>query len=289
MSGKISTMNMRDAEKVLLEIWKLLTELNIVFFLRHGTCLGAVRDGKLIPWDDDIDIGSIIGMHDLDESCISRAVKRFEAANFEVKVLRTNSHVGVELSKFGIPVDWTCYWVLDEGILQYPGVKIPVRLYQELSSVSLLGKPFFVPNPPEEYLTLKYGPNWMIPKKTGFEAEIIDSIPESINLEKTPVFTRVRKFFFPKHYITGIKVLSPDLQPISNMEVTIVGIGRKTTDDSGYATFELLNEDYYAVDIGSGENREILYEEFLKPGRSYSYTPDPNERQGRMHVLQEKT
>ena len=67
-------MNMRDAEKVLLEIWKLLTELNIVFFLRHGTCLGAVRDGKLIPWDDDIDIGSIIGIHDLDESGIFSAV-----------------------------------------------------------------------------------------------------------------------------------------------------------------------------------------------------------------------
>ena len=153
----------------------------------------------------------------------------------------------------------------------------------------MLGKPFFIPNPPEKYLALKYGTNWMIPKRTGFEADIIDSIPESINLEKIPVFNRVRKFFFPKHYIVGIKVLSPDLQPISNMEVTIVGIGRETTDDYGYAIFELVTEDYYAVDIGSGENREILYEEFLKPGRSYSYTVDPNERQGRMHVLQEKT
>lgn len=288
MSGKIRSMHIRDAEKILLEIWQLLTDINIVFFLRHGTCLGAVRDGKLIHWDDDIDIGSIIGMHNLDESDIYRAVKRFEAANFEVKVLKTNLHIGVELSKFGIPVDWTCYRVLDESIFQYPGVKIPVHLYQELSSVSLLSKPFLIPNPPEEYLTLKYGPNWRIPKRTGFEADIIDSIPESINLEKTPVFTRVRKFFFPKHYITGIEVLTPDLQPISNMEVTIVGIGRKTTDDNGYATFEVVNEDYYAVDIGSGEDREILYEEFLKPGRNYFYTADPNERHGRIHVLQEK-
>ena len=91
-----------------------------------------------------------------------------------------------------------------------------------------------------------------------------------------------------RHYITGIEVLTPDLQPISNMEVTIVGIGRKTTDDNGYATFEVVNEDYYAVDIGSGEDREILYEEFLKPGRNYFYTADPNERHSRIHVLQEK-
>ena len=281
-------MHMRDAEKILLEIWQLLADINVVFFLRHGTCLGAVRDGKLIPWDDDIDIGSIIGMHNLDEAAISRAVKRFEAANFEVKVLKTNLHIGVELSKFGIPVDWTCYRVLEESIFQYPGVKIPVQLYRELSSVSLLSKPFYIPNPPEEYLTLKYGPNWIIPKKTGFEADIIDSIPESINLEKTPVFTRVRKFFFPRHYVTRIKVLSPDLLPIPNIEVTIVGISRKITDANGYATFDVVNEDYYALDIGSGENREILYEEILKPGRTYSYTADPNERQGRIHVLQEK-
>jgi hypothetical protein len=288
MSGKIRSMQIRNAEKVLLEIRQLLSDINIVFFLRHGTCLGAVRDGELIPWDDDIDIGSIIGMHNLDESSISRAVKRFEATNFQVKVLETDLHIGVELSKFGIPVDWTCYRVLEESIFQYPGVKIPVQLYEKLSSVSLLGKPFSVPNPPEEYLTLKYGPNWIVPKKTGFEADIIDSIPESINLEKSPVFTRVLKFFFPKHYLARIKVLSSDLQPIPNMEVAIVGIGRRMTDHNGYATFDVVNEDYYAVDVGSGENREILYEEILKPGKDYSYIRDPYERQGRIHVLQEK-
>ena len=193
------SMQMPNAEKVLLEIWDLLRDINVTFFLRHGTCLGAVRDGELIPWDDDIDIGSIIGMHNLDESTVYKAVQKFESADFKVKVLETDFHIGVELSKFNIPIDWTCYRVYEESILQYPGVKIPVQLYESLGSVPLLGKTFSVPNPPEEYLTLKYGPNWMIPKKTGFEAEIIDSIPESINLEKIPAFNRVRKFFFPKH------------------------------------------------------------------------------------------
>ncbi len=282
------SMQMPNAEKVLLEIWGLLSDINVTFFLRHGTCLGAVRDGELIPWDDDIDIGSIIGMHNLDESTIYKAVQKFQAADFEVKVLETDFHIGVELSKYSIPIDWTCYRVHEESILQYPGVKIPVQLYESLGSVPLLGKTFSVPNPPEEYLTLKYGPNWRVPKQQGFEADIIDSIPESINLSQSSIVTRVRNFFSREKHLTQIKVLSSNLQPIPNMEVTVVGIGKQMTDHYGNTVFNLSNEDYYAVDIGSNEVREILYEEILKPGKNYSYIQDENERQGRIHVLHEE-
>lgn len=283
------SMQIQNAEKVLLEIWYLLGDLNIVFFLRHGTCLGAVRDGELIPWDDDLDIGSIIGMHGLDESAISGAVERFKAADFQVKVMETDFHIAVELSKYDIPIDWTCYRVIQDSIFQYPGVKIPVRIYGNLDSVSLLGKPFSIPNPPEEYLAIKYGPNWRVPKKTGFEADIIDAIPETVNLAKPSVFMRLRKFLFLKNSVTRIQVLSSNLEPIPNLDVTIVGIGKRVTDPSGYAVFDLLHEDYYAVTVGSGEEREILYEERLEPRKDYSYIQDPNEKQGRIRTLQEKT
>ena len=285
----MKTMHMGDAERVLLEVRQLLNDTDIIFFLRHGTCLGAVRDGELIPWDDDIDIGSIIGMHNLDEQSIFQGVDEFKRAGFQVKVLKTGFHIGVELSKNGIPVDWTCYRVLGKSIFQYPGVKIPVQIYENLGTVCLLGEPFSVPNPPEEYLTLKYGPSWRVPKKTGFEADIMDSIPESINLEgENSIFTRVLKFFFPRKYSIRIKILSADSQPIPMTEVAIAGVSRQTTDHDGSVQFDLSNEDYYAVDIGSGENREILYEEILKPGKDYFYIQNPNERYGRIHVLKEK-
>ena len=283
------SMQIQNAEKVLLEIWYLLGDLNIVFFLRHGTCLGAVRDGELIPWDDDLDIGSIIGMHGLDESAVSRAVERFKAADFQVKVMETDFHIAVELSKYDIPIDWTCYRVIQDSIFQYPGVKIPVRIYGNLDSVSLLGKPFSIPNPPEEYLAIKYGPNWRVPKKTGFEADIIDAIPETVNLAKPSAFMRLRKFLFFKNSVTRIQVLSSNLEPIPNLDVTIVGIAKRVTDPSGYAVFDLLQEDYYAVTVGNGEEREILYEERLEPRKDYSYIQDPNEKQGRIRTLQEKT
>ena len=283
------SMDTRDAEKVLLEIRELMHELGIIFFLRHGTCLGAIRDGELIPWDDDLDIGSIIGMNDLDERSINKAADSFRDAGFKVRVLKTDFHIGVELSKFEIPIDWTCYRVLGGNIFQYPAVKIPVQLYDNLKPITLIGETFLVPNPPEKYLTLKYGPEWRIPKRMDFESDIIDSIPESVILEKSGIISRVSKLLFPGRHTTEIRVLAPDKTPMEMTEVSVVGVSHHQTDRDGYAKFDLPSKDYYAVVIGQGEQREILYEEILKPGSNYCYIRDPNERSGRIHALKEES
>ena len=40
------------------ECIQVLNELKINYWLCHGTLLGILRDNSLIPWDNDIDIGS---------------------------------------------------------------------------------------------------------------------------------------------------------------------------------------------------------------------------------------
>ena len=59
----IPPMDLRNGENLLREAKQIFDEHGVVFFLRQGTCLGAVRDHALIPWDDDLDLGSIIDMH----------------------------------------------------------------------------------------------------------------------------------------------------------------------------------------------------------------------------------
>ena len=284
----MKSMNIQKATMVLIEVKELLDELDIVFFLRHGTCLGAVRDGGLIPWDDDLDIGSIIGMNGLTERSVYETADILRRAGFEATLLRTDFYIAVELTKSGIPVDWTCYRVIEGNIIQYPAVKIPAQLYCDLKTIRFLGGEFSVPNPPEKYLQLKYGSEWQLPKETGFEKDIINSIPESVIPKRSGALSGVFKFLFPNKYTTRIRVLDHDREPVELAEVTVVGFNHQPTDHRGYARFDLPNEDYYALVISRFGEEEILYAEFLRPGKSYCYVPSANEKSGRTHVMEEE-
>ena len=52
--------DVKQAQKKMYEILVVFDEIcqkhNLTYWLDHGTLLGAVRDGKFIPWDDDLDV-----------------------------------------------------------------------------------------------------------------------------------------------------------------------------------------------------------------------------------------
>ncbi len=173
-------MDRTVAETVLKETKHVLDQLGIVFFLRHGTCLGAVRDDSLITWDDDLDVGSVIGLRGLTEERMYEAVDLFSQEGFDPNVIVSEIGLEVEMRKYDVPIDWNCYRIIGDNIYQWPVVQISLSLHTELKEIKFLGETFLVPNPPEDYLRQRYGPDWGIPKKIGtFESDVLEMTDHS--------------------------------------------------------------------------------------------------------------
>ncbi len=287
-------MDMPTAESLLKEAKMILDQLGIDFFLRHGTCLVAVRDQAFIPWDDDLDIGSVIGLHGLTEKKVYEGAQAFKENGYNMKVIDSDLHLSVDLKKFGIQMDWTCYRIIDNSIYQWPVIKIPVSLHVNLKPIKFLGETFMVPNPPEEYFRLKYGPNWMTPREAGgFEQEVLDLMEEvsSTGDDDSRGVLLLSDKHDPKNHNSSLKVVDYEGQPFTEASVSLAattvltGLDKSDTDENGYVYFRIPEEACYVVAIQSNEYNEILYLEELSPSINYIYTPDPKHPSGRMNAL----
>lgn len=57
MKRPLSADEIKEKElAILLELDRICAEHGLAYLLAYGTCLGALRHGGFIPWDDDIDV-----------------------------------------------------------------------------------------------------------------------------------------------------------------------------------------------------------------------------------------
>ena len=282
----VQTIDVAAAETVLKEAKEIMDRLGVVFFLRQGTCLGAIRDNKFITWDDDVDIGSVIGLHGLTEGTIDRVVAAFRDRGFISEVQHHTHDIYVPLVKSSTRIDWNCSRIFGDSTFHFPGVRIPVGVFTQLKEIDFVGERFLVPDPPEEYLRFKYGPDWMTPKKTGYVEDVIQMIPEA----PLPGYAGRLRQFLTTHMLPGraarLRVNDHEGKPVSGAEVVVVGVGRFKTNRRGYAKLYVPQKDwFYALIIRFDDHEEMLYEEQIRSGRSYNYRPDPSEPVGRLLVL----
>ena len=285
-------MDMATAETVLKEAKRILDQLGLVFFLRHGTCLGAVRDNAFIEWDDDLDIGSVIGLHGLTEELVHKAAEVFKENGFDVKVKTNELNLSVDMQKSGTQLDWTCYRIIDDSIYQWPVVKIPASLHADLKEIDFLGEKFMVPNPPEEYFRLKYGPDWMTPKKAGgFEQEVLDLMAEASGDSESGGIMQMENDYDSQRHTGSLKVLDFKDHPVGGAEISLAatsvltGLHRSKTNSDGFVYFSLPVKAEYVLSVQIGDQTEILYLENLEPDVDYVYRPDPEIQSGRADVL----
>ena len=247
-----------------------------------------MRDHALIAWDDDLDLGSIIGLHGFTEDLIEPTVETLRAHGCYVEVLHDGLYTSVKIMKYRIRIDWQCYRVVKGTIAHYPGVPFPVGLFTELAEVDFIGEKYLVPSPPEDYLRFKYGPDWATPKQVGYEKDVLDNMPEGTVPGRAG---RLQQFLavhlFPRQ-AARLLVLDGGGNPVPGAEVIVAGLNRSQTNRRGVAKFYLPGADNYALAVTAGGREEVLYEEALAPGRMYVYRPDPARPAGRYFVLTEE-
>ena len=263
------------AAERLKEVKRIFDDQGIVFWLGSGTCLGCIRENRFIPWDDEMDTASVIGMHGLDEETVYRTANVFKENGFYPRISDSTRHMSVALVKDGIRTDWTCHRIFNGAAIEFPGVKLPLHLFTQPMEIEFIGQKFLLPNPPEEYLRLKYGPEWRTPKGPGFEADVVMKIGDSENLSRGRKVLRALSLgVFPRAN-SSVKVFDRDGQSVSGAEVIVAGLGRSKTDRQGVARFYIPNQAFYAMVIRYEGHQEVLYEELLAPRTNYIYHPGP--------------
>ena len=268
------------AEGILREAKQIFDQQGIVFHLISGTLLGAIRDNALIPWDDDVDVASVIGLDGLSEESVDETMERvataFREEGFVTVVERDIHYLALGTRKSSVLLSWCLLRPFGDRIVHYPGVRMPISLFTNLKEINFVGDKFLVPNPPEEFLRIKYGPEWRTPKQTGYQKDIMQNIPVSASPGQAGPLKQFLTTRVLRSKAARLRVLDHTGEPVVGAEVIVAGLNRSRTNKQGYATFYLPHEYYYALVIRFGDHEEVLYEEMMGPGKTYVYRADPS-------------
>ncbi len=147
----------------------LQTAAGVPAFISYGTLLGAVRNGRLIGHDNDVDL-AYVSQEPFPVDVVREGFRVERALREAGWTVRRGS--GVRLNVRLLMQDgstryvdvFTAHWV--EGVLYMPsdtGFRLPVETILPLRQVELMGRMLPAPARSEELLAATYGESWRVP------------------------------------------------------------------------------------------------------------------------------
>lgn len=177
LTGKIAEKALTLLEKVC----RILDQNNIPYTLEGGTLLGIIRENRLLPWDNDMDI-TITEDH-LDHLLKIRykfwligyrtriRTSKTDTPYFPKKCVRmmkiqTTRCFIKEYNLLDIFIkkkdNNQYFWIVDE---KDPVLKsVPAHFYEKRTRITFNGYDYLVPENVEDYLSFRYG-NWKTVQK----------------------------------------------------------------------------------------------------------------------------
>jgi len=172
------------AQKMLKDVAEILEACHIHYVLEAGTLLGIVRENRLLPWDNDVDITTTepyertllwnrwrfwLKGYRFYVRRYKRNTGPFQKGQVRIIRIQTRRLIFVkDMSLLDIfikrPIGDEYYWTID---VKRPVLKsTPKHFYDDITALEFQGKTYSVPKDFEGYLEYHYGKDWRIPVKT---------------------------------------------------------------------------------------------------------------------------
>jgi len=182
-SSRLTGNNLTVAHKILKEVTTALEKRNIWYCLDAGTLLGIIRENRLLPWDNDLDIfvtsdeykkvASLrwkfrlrgywvaIRKYKQDESPLKKGDPRVVKIRNRKYLLFAGP---VCLDIFIKKRKGECYYWKEGGGQKKIMKSVPTRFFRVVTQKEFDGKKYWIPVSYDEYLTYRYK-DWRTPDK----------------------------------------------------------------------------------------------------------------------------
>ena len=162
----------------------VLEKENIPYILEAGTLLGIVRENRLLPWDNDVDITitqqfeaqllkslwkiRLLGLK-VQAKYYHRDLKYFKKG--DLRIIKVKHKNPLKFFKTDVILDIFIKRKIDKEYYWTVGIKAPVlksvpeKFYDLHTQIKFEGKHYSVPRDYEGYLENHYGKDWRIPVK----------------------------------------------------------------------------------------------------------------------------
>ena len=148
-----------SSEANLRDIKRILDNGGIRFWLAFGTFLGAVREGRIIPHDDDTDLAII----DKDIPKLLDCVPALVEIGFMLRLEKDVEGYKCGLYRYGERTGFAVF-SREKDKLVFKSIKYDSKDFNG-NKIEFLGQHFSILNNPEKWLEYTYGDDWRTPIK----------------------------------------------------------------------------------------------------------------------------